>query len=540
MNFLKNHKYFFILLFILSVYLGLKTFPENGWGGWYDGIGDAQTLLSSKHWANDGFFYSKFLAIPIGYSKITRYLDEPEMRHHAKGTVTGGLIGKRLYYTHYPSGYSVPYALLMKSGAEQRHWFRLLALAISIGSLFLIYWFFNIISGSKKIAFFGALYYATSTMFLSYADSLANQPVDDLFRFGVMIASALAYRHISDQARHKKFLLLAWVLYFLLSISSYDSTLSIFVWLVGIDIIYERKFLWKKWLIYLSAPVLAFSFQMLQNWWYLGSWRDVWLDSFGASRAKFQTGDIGRHFADVFYTLNLMTGIKTLWAVLVVFALIFFSWKTKVLDKINKGYSLLAVLFLAGAAYPFIFVGSGGFSYQGRQMAPFVSLLASAGIAYIFYLLREADMKKLAKNLPLIFCLALLWAVQAGRTANYVYDWPNTKADGKIIRLSKEIKSMKSGDSALFYLGGKTNLNSVAEYYLDMPVLQFSALTDMANDYIWLKSRTKYPFDAFVMADNKESAEAAKKFFDDKTEDNKEKIRLIEGQYIFKVPFSKL
>src|SRR3989344_8700687 len=94
-NTIKAHLAFIILATTLATYIGIKSFSEKGWSSWYDGIGDAQTILSSKHWANDGFFYSKFLAIPIGYSKTVRYLDEPQMRHHARGTVTGGLIGDR-------------------------------------------------------------------------------------------------------------------------------------------------------------------------------------------------------------------------------------------------------------------------------------------------------------------------------------------------------------------------------------------------------------------------------------------------------------
>ena len=86
-----------------------KIFSNQAGASWYDGIGDAQTILSSKHWVNDGFL-QQVLAIPIGYSKIVRYLDDPQMRH-AHGTVTGGLIGQRLYYTII-SGYSLPYAML--------------------------------------------------------------------------------------------------------------------------------------------------------------------------------------------------------------------------------------------------------------------------------------------------------------------------------------------------------------------------------------------------------------------------------------------
>ena len=200
----KQHIAFIILCLILFAYLGAKTLPENGWSGW--GIFSAQTLLSSKHWVNDGFIKSKLLFIPIGYSKIVQYLDQPEMRQHARGTTTGGLIGNRLYYTHYPSGYLIPYALLMKLGFQQRYWFRLLALIFSFSALILLYVFFNLITKNSLVSFFAISYYALSTMFLDYADSLANQPIDDLLRAAIFVVSMLAIRAVSlrNEVCHSK------------------------------------------------------------------------------------------------------------------------------------------------------------------------------------------------------------------------------------------------------------------------------------------------------------------------------------------------
>lgn len=272
------------LVVLLTVYLGLKTLPEDGWSGW--GEQSAQTLLSIEHWAQDGFLENKLLFVPVGYSKVARYLDDPSLRHHARGTVTGYLIGKRLYYTHYPSGYMIPFALLRKAGVTERYAFRLLGLSFSIAALFLMYVFFNRISDST-VAFFGALYYGLSTMFLDFADSLANQPIDDLLRFAVLAVSVSAYGRA--EARGSRVLVI-WFLFLALSLSSCDSTLFIFAWLIGLDIAAwlsdrEAALPWKRWLFYLSAPVIAFSAQMLQNWWYLG-WEDLFLDLKGVVMSR--------------------------------------------------------------------------------------------------------------------------------------------------------------------------------------------------------------------------------------------------------------
>ena len=125
-----KHLAIIILIFIIGAYLVIKAIPENSWDGWR--VGSAQTLLSAKHWVNDGFFNNYFLFLPQGYSKVVRYFDDLELRQHARGIATGGFIGKRLYYTHYPAGYLIPTALLMKLGAENRFWFRLLQILFSL------------------------------------------------------------------------------------------------------------------------------------------------------------------------------------------------------------------------------------------------------------------------------------------------------------------------------------------------------------------------------------------------------------------------
>lgn len=529
---LKTHIAFVILFVVLAAYLGIKSFSESGWSSWYDGIGDAQTILSSKHWANDGLFYSKFLAIPIGYSKTARYLDDPQMRQHAHGTVTGGLIGQRLYYTHYPSGYSLPYAVFMKLGIWQRHWFRLFALALSLGSIILIYLFINLIL-DKKTAFFGSVYYGISTMFLGYADSLANQPVDDLLRFAILSLSFWVVSRGDDIKKRYFFNSLIWVLYFILAISSYDSTLFVFIWLVGLEIVLLKKFLWKKWLFFASAPALGFILQMFQNWWYLGNWKDVWLDAFGASTAKMQTGSILAHFWSAFRVFDLASGISIAGSVVAIAIMVFLMFYLQK-EKMKTFIWFAGLLFLAGLAYPFVFVGSGGFSYQGKQMMPLITIIVGMASSMAF------DFKAWKKEkIALALAVAAMWSGQIYRTVSFAYDWPNAKADEKMIKLSKDMRPVKESDNVLFYMGDNLSVNSVAEYYFDMPILKFDKASSLVNDYLWLRDRSAFSFNGIIMADDKNSLNEVEKFFI-ANKIKPEKTFSVGGYHILKINFKKI
>ncbi len=523
MLYAKKHKLFIVLFIVLSVYLGLKTLPEDGWSGW--AFGSAQTMMTTKHWVNDGMIYSKFLFTPIGYSKAVRYLDEPEMRHHARGSVTGELTGRHFYYTHYPSGYLIPYGLLAKIGFEERYWFRLLALVFSLAGLSLMYALFYLLA-NKTIAFLATFYYAGSTMFLSYADSLANQPIDDFFRFLILLISVLAIRSVSDVKKHRIYNIFIWIFYFLLASSSYDSTFFIFIWLVGLDIVTFRKFLWKKWLFFASAPVFSFGLQMLQNWWYFGNWHEVWLDLFGAGIAQVQTSSIFRHINQIFYTFSLMTGLKIFLAGFLAIVLFSILWKIKnKSDYLSKLLPISIILFLAGAAYPFVFAGSGGFSYQGRQTAPFLGLLLGSGLySAIRCFFATDNRKKWISRANIVFgalflLVVVFWVSQIYRTVDYVREWPNNQVSKDIIDFSKSLKkTVGDKDTITFCLDENSpdrypQIAPLVEYYVGTPVLSFKRIPDLIHDYKWLKNRSEYEFYSIILSANQENTKELMKLF---------------------------
>ncbi|PIR57967.1 MAG: hypothetical protein COU71_01270 [Parcubacteria group bacterium CG10_big_fil_rev_8_21_14_0_10_38_31] len=514
---IKKHILFIILVLILGVYLGAKAIPENSWDDW--GFGSAQTMMSSKHWVNDGFVYSKFLFLPTGYSKAVRYIDDSDLRQHAHGIRTGELVGNRLYYTHYPSGYLLPYATLMKVGFSERFWFRFLAILISLSGLSLMYAFFSLIS-TRMIAFLATLYYAGSTMFLGIADSLANQPVDDLFRFLILFLSIWVYR-ISDDKKKRFYNTLIWFLYFALASSSYDSTFFIFVWLVGLDIIMTRKILWKKWLILALAPVVAFTVQLLQNIWYLG-FGDSLLDIYGSFRARANTGPgagvLERHIRAVFSPWVYMADLRARFiipVIVILFTTFAFLKKRVVKNLYNfPKNEIMGLLAISGFAYPFILVSSGYFPYQARQIAPFISLLLASSTVLVFLSLKNI------KNWPtwkpsfqvggvvLLVLVSLLWFKQTERTYEYIKQWPNNVVEESIINESKKIKYLaEGGDTVLFRLDSNSEyrypqVNPFFEYYIGYPVLSFNSTSDLTEDLKKLSKRSEFKFKSIIMTEN--------------------------------------
>lgn len=514
---IKKHFLFIILVLVLGGYLGTKAIPENSWDDW--GFGSAQTMMSSNHWVNDGFIYSKFLFLPTGYSKAVRYIDEPDLRQHAHGIRTGELVGNRLYYTHYPAGYLLPYATLMKVGFNERYWFRFLAILISLGGLTLMYAVFSLIS-TRMIAFLATLYYAGSTMFLGIADSLANQPIDDLFRFSIIFLSIWIYK-ISDNKKKSLYGILIWFLYFALAGSSYDSTFFIFVWFVGLDLIMTRKILWKKWMIFALAPVAAFLIQLLQNIWYLGV-HDALLDIYGSFRARANTGPgsgvLEKHIRAVFSPWVYMADLRARFIIPVIVTLfaIFALLKKSATENLYNfpKNEILTLLAISGFAYPFILVSSGYFPYQARQIAPFISLLLASSTVLIFLSLKNIKnwltwrLSLQVGSVALLVLVSLLWFKQIERTYEYIKQWPNNTVSENVINESENIKDIAGGEgTVIFRLDSSSEyrypqVDPFFEYYVGYPVLSFKNIPDLYKDLKKLNEVSEFKFTSIIMTED--------------------------------------
>jgi len=516
---MKTHLPFVLLVVFLGVYLGLKTFPEDGWSGWKEG--SAQTLLTLEHWDRDGVLEHRALFIPIGYSKAVRHIDHPDLRHHARGIVTGKLIGNRLYYTHYPPGYLLPFAALKKAGADGRYAFRLLGLTLSLSALVLMYAFLVRVS-TPPIAFFGALYYGASTMFLDFADSLANQPLDDLLRFSILFLSISALR--ADERLRKRYTAFIWALSFVLAASSYDSVIFVFLWLVGLDYVQWLKDKGRlkktvpvgKWFLYGLAPVSAFVLQQAQNLWYLG-WEDLVLDLKGVFLYRVASsstggGGVWSHLTQVFGALELSTGMSGWYSVPAIAAIIaalvylrkhiFYRWPE---------LSFFVLLLVAGSAYSFVFSRSSDLDYQGRQLSPAIGLLVGTGtvlfwrtaISFRALFNRRGGAGRAALFGLLCVSLAALLSGQAQRTARYVSHWPNHSVDAVSLSVYKALGAMTENDAVIASVDTNSRKRYAQaaptfEYYAGKMVLSFQDPEDMKRDVGRIRELSAEPFDLVV------------------------------------------
>src|SRR3989339_571146 len=143
--FLKNRPWhlwnreFIILVFCLLVSLVTVASNRYHWSRW--DFGDAQTMLTLRHWHEGGWLQNYLLFIPQGYAKVIRILDEPALRPHAHGISPNSSpnVGPRLWYTHFPSGYLVPYAFLYELGLKSIFFMRAFSIFLSLAALVFMY-----------------------------------------------------------------------------------------------------------------------------------------------------------------------------------------------------------------------------------------------------------------------------------------------------------------------------------------------------------------------------------------------------------------
>lgn len=413
-----------LILGSVLAYLTIRARDVRGWDNWH--FGSAQTMLTVRYWARDGMATHLFFFLPSGYYPGILFLDQPQFRFLADGTSTGQMIGNRVYYTHYPPGYIFPFGFLAMLGATDRFWFRFLAILLSMGSSVFLYAFLRrLLKGNAWAAGIGVFFYVTSTVFLGYADSLANQPLDDFFRLGILALSLYAATGVADAAKKKKLSWAIWLIYFLLCFSSYDATFLIFIWLCGLDLIQTRKLRLKTYFLWGLAPVAAFLLQIAQNLWYLG-WHDMVLDFFGALKYRSTEIPIGiryvpfgfKHLSAALSLIGYMTDLRTRFSLFVVVFLTWVvAWRFQILDRVQKEY--VGVLFVAGMIFPFLMPVAGTFGYQGRLMAPFLLPLIGIGTYEIFVRCRAKQWKGLWM---LVLPLSILWAAHVNATVRYLAD----------------------------------------------------------------------------------------------------------------------
>ncbi len=515
---------FFVTLFCFFILLSIRVANEYHWSDW--AFGDAQTMLTLRHWSEKGWLKNKLLFIPQGYAKVVELFDKPPLTHHAHGTITGS-IGPRLYYTHYPSGYLIPYALLSKTGYSNISHLRILSLLFSFGAVILMYFLFSMLT-SPGISFVAVVFYLLSPAFSGFADTIANQPVDDFLRFAFMALIVFSTR-TSSLSRARIYKTSAWIVEFLLSLSSFDSVFFVYIWLIGWDLIERRGFRWKTYILFALAPLTAHGLLFLQNIWYLGlndSVRDFWFTF--SSKGELSKG-YNRYYLFWNALIKLFGNLHKP-SFLILCLLILYLINIKFIGKENTrefpSLRLVIILFLCGLAFLFVFPRSGEALYQTRQLIPPVALLVGAatcssikmakqGFYRKDYLrgIKTSDIRKkiiLPYTLISLMILVFFWqGVIFNKWEPYFI--PPYHPD---ILLDRQIKSMQTEyDAVIFEIGGFLvyhdlnympgfhQIDPVNEYFAGCkPILCFTSTEELASDLSYMLRYSPYRFSPILIA----------------------------------------
>jgi len=548
-SFLKNNLIILIIILILFSYLGIKALDENGWDGW--GFGSAQELMSIQYWVKDGFAKNYFLFITQPYSKLIHYLDTPEFINRPIEKWGGDINSTRyrIYYTHYPPFFLVPYAILAKIGVTERALFRLFSLFVSLLALGFFYWFIKLVS-NKTTAAVAALYYGFSVTFLNYADSISTPPFTIFFTFLILVLSILSSRNFENRKIYRRYNLVIWFSYLGLSLSSYDATFFVFAWLVLYDAIVLKKILWRKWLFWASAPILGFILQIIQNAWYLG-WHNVISDYSNVYTSRTFRG-VKNFIVNLIAPFYSMTSIKTIFVfkktiVTLISAVAIFGilWKFKQRIGLNFDYfKIVFILAIATVIQPLFINATGGWSYQGVLAAPFWGLLIGTVSIFIINVFKhnESAIYKTISFGILTAAILMLWSVQFYTTLTYVKDWPNNRPDQKVIDFSKTIQSIEPGKEKVAFRIMPQDPYSIwrtqfpvsnFEYYLGMIKIDFANSHDLLVDFWWLRKISEYPYYSFVIANNKAEIDNLYSEIKKTLPNSVSEIKNIQGQYLF-------
>jgi len=552
-----------IFLAALLIFLSVRASDKYRWSDW--GFGDAQTMLSLRQWEEGGWFSNYFLFIPQGYAKVVGLFDDPQLRQHAHGTCPGSApgIGPRLWYTHYPAGYLLPYALMFKLGLDSLFAVRMLSIVLSLAAMVLMFVVFSKIT-SRAVAFVAVVFYGLTPTFLGYADTLANQPLDDLLRFGFMLAIILSTRAGTDMLR-KRWMISAWIMEFALSMSSFDSVFFLFLWIIGWDLLDHRGFRWKRYLAFGMAPLSAHSLQFMQNVWYLGfetAVKDIKV-AFLLKNAADSTYNMGNDrltvISDTIGILfnNLYNPGILLLAVFVIYSVYALLIKDRG-DRNLPSVMLLAVLFVCGLSFILVLPHAARMPYEARQMIPFAALLVSGLTCSLPYEFRRSvhggegidpDAQPLFRKIitPVYLLLSLLmimafWYRFSMNDREPVYYIPDEAASARYsaliasqnrfdlmrfnqlrseVLLAEELGKLRTTyEPVIFslegfhlfwdpkYVPGYPQIMPITEYYTgSKPLLCFQTPEAAARDLAYMLQKTPSRFSPVLISDSRVALE---------------------------------
>jgi hypothetical protein len=503
-----------LALAVVVLGVGLEAFDPYRWSGW--DFGDAQTMMSSRQWNQEGWIHDKLMFVPQGWAPGIELVDDPPLRQHAHGicSTCAPSVGPRRLYNHAPSAYLLPYALLYRLGLTGTTPARTLAIAFSLLAVVLFYLALRRITGPAH-AFFTCAFYLASPYWLHYAWSLANQPLDDVFRFGFVLSTVLATR--AAEPRHRRqALVVAWVLELVLALVSFDSAFFLPVWLFGWLLLERRRVEWRILLVFALAPILGFGVQYLQNAWYLG-FRDAYVDYAEILHIR-RHGDMGLADKCGAVVRAVVAALESLygapWIALGLGAYV--AWARRGARPRGVPSPAVPVLLLAaGAAFSVVLSEAMSMQYEPRQLLPFCAALAGAVVTALVALAADAARARIVRAAAAALAVAVLaLVVGAGRGHESSRDWKSADTDlsEAIARLGTRHPPMvlELGAYTVYwtedYFRGFAQIHPVVEYYASAPILSFPSPQTLVRDLGYFVGHSKDRFSPVLVTKSPEEA----------------------------------
>lgn len=220
---------------------------------------DAETLISSRHFVNEGFKKHYF------------------MNYHTPGYLgyTTPNISKLGYDPHYPSLSETFDALIIRRFGENLYLLKVIAIVFSCLALLLLY---GVLSHffDRQVSALGTAFIALSISFLDHADAFNLYTYSETFRFAALFfflraEGRLKVRRIPAASL---FFLATWTVTFLEGMNSNDYIvfIQLFFFLYYFFLRHQNKFPWGRMLFLASAPVTAGALRIYQNILALGGW----------------------------------------------------------------------------------------------------------------------------------------------------------------------------------------------------------------------------------------------------------------------------
>jgi len=431
------------LFLILTVFLCFRAAHPHRWSLWSSG--DAQSMMAAKNYAKEGFLSLYFLWAPQGYSNVAKLLDNEEMNHQTRASskFVPSITAKRRLYTHWPSWYAVPHGLLAKMGVEDKTYYQLWAIFLSLGGLIFFYLFLQNLGGSF-VALLGSTAYCFSPGFLAFSDSLATMPYDDFFRF------AFLYLWVTSRPNSNRWAV--WAVYFLGCLTSLDSIAFMPIFAVAYDVFVRKSIRWQSWVGSTIALPAAIGIQFFQNAMYLGLFNALedWYGYFTLYSVQYSR--IERAY------LLLTRAFFMKWTIYVPLVGAAFVLVNRSGSRLRHS---LVCLFGAGVAFPLLLPGKAEMIYEIRQLAPFIAAIVGAGLSGLASLIYVKTQRgRLSFGLAGVVAggLAVLWGCatyqfSAAAFKGIVDLHPRSKLRPGLSQFFDKVKKQVPGDKVYFQLG---------------------------------------------------------------------------------------